>query len=256
MNKNVKVTLGLYSGRYVSGSAPMNALSLASQLADANMWGGTQWRSSCRVDSNRNYLIVDFLEKSTSDFLFIIDEDMIHPDKAAVVLANRDLPIVSGLYFHRGDSGNYAPHFYMEHGQSADERRGHGTAVNTFYRAMSVEVCGKFSEFGNLPYNNSPVILTDSKGDMLSNSLIPIDASGWGCMMLRRDALEALDPPYLRDEPGLNGDLAFFKQVKAKGIPVYGDTSVICAHNDDSRVGLASFHNYVIGLQKAADGQD
>ena len=251
---NKKVSLGLYTGRYVSGSAPMNALSIAWALSHADMWGGTQWRSSCRVDSNRNYLIADFLEKSTADYLFIIDEDMIHPDAAAVVLANRDLPIVSGLYFHRSENGSYAPHFYKEDGVSADERRGHGTAVNNFYRAMSVEVCAAYSELGNLPYNDGPVILTNQAGKPLDNLIMPIDASGWGCIMLRRDALEALDPPYLHDEPGLNGDLAFFKQVKAKGIPVYGDASVICAHNADSKIGLASFYDYVTGIQEASNG--
>ena len=102
---NNQVVLGMYTGRYVSGSCPMNALSMAWALKEAGMWGGTQWRSSCRVDSNRNYLIADFLEHSKGDFLFIFDEDMVHAPETPVILANRNLPIVSGLYFHRGEDG-------------------------------------------------------------------------------------------------------------------------------------------------------
>src|SRR3990167_8723745 len=115
-----KVTLGLYVGQYVSNTCPMNALSMAWALKEAGMWGGTQWVTSCRVDSNRNYLIDDFLKKSDGDYLFIFDEDMIHPPDMPVLLAKRDLPVVSGLYFHRGEDGGYAPQLYKHTGESAE----------------------------------------------------------------------------------------------------------------------------------------
>lgn len=240
------VSLGLYSGKYASGSYAMNCLSMAWALNKKKMWGGSQWRSSCRVDSNRNYLIADFLEKSDDDFLFIFDEDMVHPPEMPIILAERDLPIVSGLYFHRNDDESYDPHFYKYEGESADTRRGHGTDVNSFYRPMSQEVCDAYAKLGELPYTNAPTIIGDGRGGATDKLLIPIDAAGFGCVMLRRDALETLSPPYLRDEPGLNGDLSFYKKARAAGIAVYGDASVIAAHNADLRIGLASFHDYMV----------
>lgn len=249
MTKSKQIALGMYTGRYVSGSCPFNALSMAWALTEHNAWGGTQWRASCRVDSNRNYLIVDFLEKSTADYLFIFDEDMVHAPETPLILASRDKPIVSALYFHRGEDGAYAPHFYKAEGTSADTRRGHGTAENTYYRAMSQEVCDTLSQFPSTPYTNAPVVLTKD-GEPVTTCLIPIDAAGFGAVLLRRDALEALTPPYLHDEPGLNGDLSFYKKAKAAGIEIWGDASVIAAHNSDNRIGLASFHDYVIASMK------
>lgn len=253
MAKKPQVSLGMYTGKYVSGSCPMNVLSMAWALKESGMWGGTQWRSSCRVDSNRNYLIADFLEKSTSDFLFIFDEDMMHAPETPIVLAERDLPIVAGLYFHRGEDGEYAPHFYKHEGESPDSRRGHGTDVNHYYRAMNQEVIDAFGEFDELPYTNVPVIIGDGKGKGTDKLLMPIDAAGFGCVMLRRDALEALTPPYLRDEPGLNGDLSFYKKAKAAGVDIWGDASVIATHNSEGHIGLASFYDYVVKAMEEAE---
>jgi hypothetical protein len=244
VSKNPKVTLGLYTGRYVSGSCPMNVLAMAWELKEADMWGGMQWVTSCRVDSNRNYLIHDFLYKSDNEFLFILDEDMIHAGPTPVVLARRNLPIVSGLYFKRGTDQRYAPHFYKENGESEEDRRGHGTAINTNYRSMMPEVAEFFAGLTNVPYTDGPIILTKKDGSPLDSSLMRIDAAGFGCVMLRRDALEALDPPYLLDQPGLNGDLVFYKQAKEKGIDIWGDCSVIAAHDLDATVGIASFCDF------------
>lgn len=259
MRKPPSVTIGLYVGRYISGYCPMNVLGMAWALSAAGMWGGSEGAggmmivSSCRVDSNRNYLIHDFLHNSTSDYLFIIDEDMRHAPETPVILANRGLPVVSGLYFRRDTRGHHMPQFYSYKGQSADTRRGHGDAVNDYYEPMVPQVHQFFAELERpIPHVNTPLILGDSDTmTAIDSGLMRIDAGGFGCLMLSREALEKLDPPYLRDQPGLNGDLSFYKQCREKGIEVWGDCSVIAAHNIDYQIGIGAFadytHNLVIG---------
>jgi len=250
---NGKVVLGLYTGKYVSGSFPANVLAMSDQLHAAKKYGGVIWAESCRVDSNRNRIIYDFLHKNDSEFLFIVDEDMQHPPDMPVVLSRRDLPIVSGLYFRRGNRGMYTPQFYKLIGQSEETREGHGKAVNNFYEPLLKEVHAFFAGLENVPYLNEPMILTDKEGQALKNSLIPMDAGGFGCLMMRRDALEAMEEPYLRDEPGLNGDLVFYKQARAKGIEVWGDCACIASHNHNSPIGVASFCDFTWEFVKDAE---
>lgn len=252
--KPPQVAIGLYSGRTVDAAMPVNVLGMAWELAQRGMWyhDPRLWHESCRVDSNRNYLIHDFLHQTAADFLFIVDADMQHPPLAPIVLAERDKPIVCGLYFHRRRDGMYAPHFYRHRGENADPRRGHGTDVNWYYEPMTAEVCNYFAGLEGTPYHNEPVVLTKPGGSWATQSLMRIDASGFGCVMLRRDALEQLEAaggPFLRDEPGLNGDLAFYKKCEQLGIDVWGDASVICSHASSDYIGLASFHDYVTRSQ-------
>lgn len=240
-----KITLGLYVGAYVSNTCPMNVAALVTELARANRLAGTQWVTSCRVDSNRNYLIHDFLNKSTGDFLFIIDEDMIHPPTMPMLLADRDLPIVTGLYFRRNEQGVHTPQVYKRKEDAPETRRGHGKAVNAFYEPMLREVNGFFEGLENVPYVNGPLILTKKDGSPIDTSVFEIDAAGFGCVLLRRDALEALPEPYLMTEPGLNGDLAFYKHAQEAGVQAYVDCSLIASHRQVTDLGIAGFCDFM-----------
>ena len=68
-----KIVIGMYTGEYTNRDFTPNVLSIQAALFDFNMYGGFIHRSSCRVDSNRNYLIEYFLHDTYVDFLFIID---------------------------------------------------------------------------------------------------------------------------------------------------------------------------------------
>lgn len=239
------ITLGMYVGAYVSNTCPMNVAAMVTELAEARRLGGTQWVTSCRVDSNRNYLIHDFLNKSKSDFLFIFDEDMIHPPTMPMLLADRDLPIVTGLYFRRNEQGVHTPQAYKRLADAPETRRGHGKAVNAFYEPMVREVHEFFAGLERVPYLNGPMVLTTKDGQPVNSGVLPMDAAGFGCVLLRRDALEALDEPYLETQSGLNGDLAFYKQCQEKGIPMYVDCSVIASHRQVTDLGVAAFCDFM-----------
>lgn len=250
--KKPKITLGMYVGAYVSNTCPMNVAALVTELSKEDMLYGTQWVTSCRVDSNRNYLIADFL-KSKSDYLFIIDEDMIHPPRMPIILASRKKPVITGLYFRRNEQGVNTPQMYKRGEDSEETRRGHGKAVNAFYTPMIPEVNEFFVRAGDIPYINGPLVITDKAGKPVSSGVIPIDAAGFGCVLLHRDALTKLDEPYLETQPGLNGDLVFYKQCQEKGIPVFGDCSVIASHRQVSDLGVAGFCDFMNRFVKEGD---
>lgn len=243
------VFLGIYTGTEVISDNPPNLIDMTQALASAGMYGGYIRTESCRVDSNRNKIINSFLKETNGDFLFIVDQDMRHHPLSGVILANRNLPIVTGLYFRRDHKGNFCPVAYREDGEGPDWRPGSGGFHNTQYKPITIEV-KDFIDKAGLPITDEPLVLADEKGRPLQagpkvDPLVQIHASGFGCIMLRRDALEALDPPYLIDELGLNGDLVFGKKVKAAGIDYWADLSVICSHAHREWIGLSRFVDYL-----------
>ena len=252
MGENPKITLGLYTSDYTCASFGPNILQIGVRLAEAGMFGGMIWVTSCRVDSNRNYLIHDFLNESDGDFLFIVDEDMIHPDNMPIILASRNKPIISGLYFRRDEQARFHPQLYKFKGKGVETRRGHGSATNWEFRDMLPEVRDYLEKLG-MPAEaavDGPMVITRQDGTPHDGGVMRMDASGFGCLLLRRDALEQMEPPYLITEPALNGDLVFFKQAKQKGIECWADCSIIAAHIHKHGLGLKSFVDYTWRLEE------
>lgn len=243
-----RITLGIYNGASASNTTPYNIAQMISSLYELDVINHqcpVIWSTSCRVDSNRNFMIDDFVHKATgATHLFIIDDDMEHPPSMAYWLAMRNKPVISGLYFHRGKD-HYTPQFYRYIGQGQDNRRGHGTDWNDTYEPMTYDVAKFLSGLKVIPETDEPIILGNNvTGRPVDGGLMRIDAGGFGCLLISREAAEALDPPYLRDQPALNGDFTFYKQCREKGIEVWGDASLIAAHHAVENIGVAKFANY------------
>ena len=80
--------------------------------------------------------------------------------------------------------------------------------------------------------------------------LIPIDAAGCACLLIRREVLEQIPQPWFtRGEWSVSEDISFFNRVKKAGIEAYADTTVKCGH-----VGLYEFtqSDYERALQVGA----
>ncbi|GAH78661.1 unnamed protein product [marine sediment metagenome] len=66
--------------------------------------------------------------------------------------------------------------------------------------------------------------------------LVECDAGSTACLLLHREVLEAIEPPWFRlqyDEDGVcnaGEDFTFFDKVKAKGYGVYVDLALQCGH--------------------------
>ena len=252
-----KILVGLYTGDRVPDTMTPNVVNIIYDLIKNDQLAG--WNSSrpgavgfahassCRVDANRNKLIAEFVKHPEATHLFILDADMVHPPEMPRLLASRNLPIVTGTYFARDTSGEreHPPQLYHLEGQTPDTRPGYGKDVNNVYRMMVQEASEFYGSLPGIPYQNGPLILTNEDGSLMGKSVIPIDAAGFGCVCISREAAEAIDPPWLQDEPGLNGDLAFYKKAATYGIQAYGDLSMIATHIQIQAIGIAAFCDFV-----------
>ena len=249
-----KIVIGMYSGRTIETYSRLNYGNMVERLVRIGQYAGSMQRQSYRIDSNRNFLIDTFLTKyPDATHLLIIDDDMQHPPELPEILASRDKPIITGLYFRRDYDGHYYPVAYRNAGKEADTRPGHGNTVNDHFVPLTPQVM-EFLAKGKVPATNKPLVFYEDNNKTpldATKALLPIDGGGFGCLMLRRDALEQMEPPYLIDEPGLNGDLVFYRNARAIGIEIYADLSVICSHSkDDEFIGIEAFSRHCWDIDK------
>ena len=248
---STKIVLGLYTGGTAPASFTPNVVNILMDLAEHDMLSGFRCNGtpyihaeSCRVDTNRNKIIFDFLTKTDASHLFILDDDMLHPAPMPRLLASRDKPIITGTYFSRSANGTRVPHAYRLAGQSEDTRDGYGKHVNNFYSPMLPQIVEFYEKFES-PDTNEPLIITKEDGSLPSTSVYPIDGAGFGCVLISREALEKMSPPYLHDQMGLNGDFVFYKQARELGIECFVDFSMVATHFSQEHVGLRSFRQYL-----------
>lgn len=265
MGGKPKICLGTYTGNVTHASMHVNVAHMVEDLVRVGMYdsvGPIHIRSS-RIDANRNKMIHLFLTKSTADFLFIIDEDMVHPALMPRVLAERDKPIITGLYFRRDykgfDRSDYAPVIYRCMGKRRGERDGYGEYEDYCYDPMTLEVM-QFLDAVEAPALDVPLYIQNPDGTPLqagpkADPLIRIDGFGFGCLLLRRDALEQMEPPYLLDRAGLNGDLTFCRQAQEKGIEAWCDMSVIASHLHEWEIGVRTFGGYMNAVYEKVQSQ-
>jgi hypothetical protein len=169
--------------------------------------------SSANVSNARNWIVREFLEKATADWLLMLDADMtFEPTLLDDLLTNASMtraPVVGGLCFGVED----------------------GTLFPTLYGVAA----GFEDEVGvhTIRYDAFP-----------ENAMFQVAATGAACLLIHRSVLEKvrdaqhaagnLAYPWFQ-ETVFNGapcgeDVTFCHRVNALGIPVYVDTGVTLGH--------------------------
>lgn len=152
-------------------------------------------------DSARNFCVQHFLNTDCTH-LFFIDSDVVPPEDALEELIAPDLPVISGLYkaMKQDKDGNLVPKWTVyTYGQDENGDYGLMTAA-------------------------------DGRG------ICQISRAGAGCLIIRRDVLEAIGAPWFRfqyDEKGnmhIGEDIAFCANVERVGFSVYAHFDVRCKH--------------------------
>ena len=148
------------------------------------------------------------------DYVLMVDNDVILPEKALAYLLEDPHPVCLGYYAHR-DADN-------------------------IYRGKTC-IC-KYYQPDGTPYFNYPLeseYSAEELGAMIKagEKKIRIHGGGMGCVLIRTDVFRDLDYPwydwvnYADDHRGmLSEDLYFCEQLKAVGIPVMADVRVGCGH--------------------------
>lgn len=86
-------------------------------------------------------------------------------------------------------------------------------------------------------------VFTDIPDD---EAIMEIDTCGAGCMMIRREVLEKVKPPWFSFSAwGLNEDWNFCKKAKSEGIRICVDLSVMTGHSATYYVDHIDFLQYV-----------
>lgn len=154
----------------------------------------------------RNDLVEMALRNEDCTHLFFLDSDVVMPPYGLMRLLRRsmeqDMDIVAGIYLMKAPP--YAPLAIM--------------------RPQHIIT-------GKKKYNYYFEITQE-----LLNKVVPIDATGAGCLLIKREVIETIKPPWFNvnlQEHGLSAigeDLHFFDTAMEHGFQPYMDLSVQCDH--------------------------
>ena len=139
----------------------------------------------------RETIAQKFLE-SEADALMFIDSDMTFHSASIEYLARHNKPFVTAKAFKRVHP--YQPCFYSK---------------------LEPAENGEW-------YMESPV--------EYGEGLLRIEGAGMACALIRREAFEAIDPPYFFPKVGLGEDLSFCLKLKDAGVEMFLDTTIQFGH--------------------------
>lgn len=181
------------------------------------------------IDFARNMIVEAALADPDVTHLFFMDVDMQFPTDALFRLIQRDKPVVAGTYFAR--TMTPTPHIYEFHHQDEDGicplGQVHEFEQGRWYRPYAKEFAAfmkRHTEYEELP---GATVLP-----MTPDTLIEADALGTGCMLIKREVLEAVGYPWFKchDKSPGGEDFYFCERAKEAGFSVWGDFSVQCHH--------------------------
>lgn len=183
------------------------------------------------VDVARNMIVETALADPDVTHLFFLDADMVvHPD-TVLRLAQRDKDVIGGTYFARTESP--VPHIYkFHHEDNADgscphemkHEEGVGGRWYAPFHKQFARYLKRHKKFAEYP---GCTLLPDTK-----DALVRADALGTGCMLIKREVLEAVGHPWFKCHEMTAGgeDFYFCERAKQEGFEVWGDFSVQAHH--------------------------
>lgn len=185
------------------------------------------------ADVARNIIVRKFLEMPEKPgFLLFTDSDATWLGKDAIDrLLERNLPMVCGIFFNK----DMPPMATM--GPSAGETTDGHHLYSFGKTARAIVDYFDENEIEEEGLHNALVLPKTDK------DLFPIDGCGMHFVLIRRDVLEKLKPPYFQYISEAAGeDFYFCQKVRAAGFPMYADLSVYSGHIvGDSTFGVRQF---------------
>jgi len=211
MKMNHKVSVGVCDPGMVNGAFAFTLIQLV-QSRGERFGSFIRIKGSGLLSKQRNRVVTQFLDKTDSDWLLMIDSDEqlgIREFDALIETAHdKERPVVSGLVF-----------------------AGFGVLNAPYPKpvpAIFNEVDGRFA----------PIF------DYKKNSIFTVDAVGTGCLLVHRDILQRMrneadknqgtewcwfwDGPI--DGEWVGEDLLFCRRLRSMGVPITVNSSVILPH--------------------------
>ena len=181
------------------------------------------------TSSSENRQIEGFLALEGATHLFWTESDMILPDDAILRLLELDKPIASGVYFLREGWGQ--PCLYKQ--------------------VVKIRKRRKTQEKEWQLYSHTPVTIFPTQepfrlGDQKSSGV-----PGFGCVLIKREVLEAMTPPWCEITEGKHGsDMYFYKHACDAGFDVWVHPGVMCGQIDYT---VFTIEDYYDRLQEDPD---
>lgn len=207
---------------------------IVQRLHEQGMDCGFYQHEGHRVDRNRDWICEAFMEHPQKpDWLLMLDTDMEHPVTIAERLVKWNVPIVGGLYFHRGQQ--HDPFVF----QKAEKQKDHWGRMRRTWAPLKDKVY-EFLITNKVPMRDGALAIDPP---IIGDPLIDCDAVATGCMLLHRSVLEKIPEPWFEYEAGGNSeDLTFCDKAKFKyGFPIHCDLSTISGHFNWVPMGQAQF---------------
>ena len=190
------------------------------------------------MDVARTYLVQRALEGDCSHVWFTDQDAAYTPDTLERLLA-WDVPIVGVLCMIRASTWCMPMAFK---GEKEDEPGKYLVLVDEPYNYLR--------EHANVETNDPQAISPIPEG-----SLWDVDITGCHCLLIKREVLEALEPPWFSGLPGQE-DMYFCRKASAAGFPIYVDFSTIAGHATGERIiGVYDFMAHYI-FQSLLEGID
>jgi len=173
--------------------------------------------STTSIVENRNVLVQKFLDLPTKPtHLFFLDTDVSVPPDGIKKLLAADKPIVTGVYVDKKEMV-----FVVR------------KRLDRYHYVPVQQEWSKYPKPGTGPH----WIVKDE----LRDKVLPCDAAGAGCLMIRREVFEQMPYPWFFEDfnPDVRGhsresmvseDFSFFWKANDLGIPSFVHTGVLCGH--------------------------
>ena len=169
-----------------------------------------------------------FLEaKAKPSHLLYVDSDNVLPESVAYQLLQRNLPIVSALYFKRTGAPEAVALDFVD--ENRTKARSVSQKIREFYIDNKVDIF------------DGPVSL-----ELNVDPLMKVDAVGFGCVLIARTVLEHMEEAYPGtifggDDPSVGEDILFCRRAKDLGYDTYVDLSQIVGHLGKHVVSAVDF---------------
>lgn len=164
------------------------------------------------MDVARTYLVDRVLE-GDYDYLWFTDQDAAYTPNTLERLLAWDVPIVGALCLVRGKTWCMPMAF---EGEKEDEPGSYHVLVDEVYNYLR--------EHADVKTNDPQALAPVPPG-----SLVDVDITGCHCLLIKREVLEAMEPPWFSGLPGQE-DMYFCRKAAGLGYQVRVDFSTFAGH--------------------------
>lgn len=171
----------------------------------------------------RNTLVERFLQ-TNCDYMWLVDDDATFLPGTLDRLMSWDVDIVGALCMMRKKACVLPSAF---RGKADDGSDAYRVATQDIFRFI-----GEHYDYES----NRPQILDPAPAD----SLYPVDFTGCHCLLVKREVMETMEPPWFAGRLGLE-DRHFCLSAAAHGFGVYVDLSVLAGHTTERCLGAFDF---------------